>query len=146
MKDHLKSYFPDRFEDSDVYSLSKQIRTLVMGLKEERLRSECELRVDKVFKKSNELKLLAGAMKKFGCNFKLSRHVVCEKCLSCNGGFDPDTNQIVVCHNKNLSDNKVMAVMMHEMIHMFDFCRTKFDFNNLEHVACTEVRSIVNLF
>ncbi|GAB6022800.1 hypothetical protein CHUAL_006898 [Chamberlinius hualienensis] len=27
---------------------------------------------------------------------------------------------------------------MHELIHMFDFCRADIDFKNLKHLACTE--------
>lgn len=99
----------------------------------------CETKVAYVFQRSNELKLLAGAMRKYGCNFTLSRHVSCENCKGCHGGYDPDTNQIIVCSNAKLTDNKVMATMMHEMIHMFDYCRSEFDFNNLDHVACSEV-------
>ena len=33
------------------------------------------------------------------------------------------------------------GVMAHELLHMFDNCRAKFDYRNLEHVACTEVRT-----
>lgn len=92
-----------------------------------------------VFERSDEVKLLAGAMKKYGCNFTLLRHAVCEKCVGCHGGFDPDTNQIVFCENTHLTKSKIMSTMMHEMIHMFDYCRAKFDFNNLDHIACSEV-------
>lgn len=139
MKDHMRKYFPERFNDEQSYNLRSKMVQLLMGANPVRQRSMCELKVEEVFKKSNELKLLAGAMKKYGCNFRLSRHVACEFCNNCNGGFDPDTNQIVMCVNSGLTDNRVMAIMMHEMIHMFDYCRAKFDFNNLEHVACSEV-------
>lgn len=35
----------------------------------------------------------------------------------------------------------IQGVLIHEMIHMFDYCRHKLDFTNLEHVACTEIRA-----
>lgn len=137
MKEHLKKYFPERFEESDTSSLGRKALSLMLGA--DRRTANCESKVAHVLEKSNELKLLVGAMRKYGCNFRLPRHVSCETCEDCHGGFDPDTNQIVVCSNGHLTDNKVMAIMMHEMIHMFDYCRSEFDFNNLDHVACSEV-------
>ena len=47
--------------------------------------------------------------------------------------------QIVVCQNNSSSRRLCCNVMAHELIHMFDFCRAKVDFTNLEHLACTEV-------
>lgn len=140
MKDHMKDYFPERFEDSDSYKLADKIGRIFNGYNETGCQIRCEELVGEVFSKSNEIKLLAGAMKKYGCDFKLIRHLACERCGDCNGGYDPDNNQIIICSNAKLTKNTVMATMMHEMIHMFDYCRAKFDFNNLEHVACSEVR------
>lgn len=49
--------------------------------------------------------------------------------------------QIVVCQNRrNLSKDKVCGIIGHELTHMFDYCRAKLDFKNLEHLACTEVK------
>lgn len=141
MKDHMRKYFPERFEDSDIAKLSNKIFALIDDLGDIRNKMRCERKVSKVFEQSDELRLLAGAMKKYGCNFNLLRHAVCEKCNNCHGGFDPDTNQIVICHNSHLTDNRVMATIMHEMVHMFDYCRVKFDFDNLDHVACSEIRA-----
>lgn len=142
MKDHMKNYFPERFENRDTLSLSNKALMLLTGLTPSNHKLKCELRVANVFTRSNELKLLVGAMRKYGCNFNLSRHVSCELCRNCNGGYDPDTNQIIVCSNSQLTDNKIMATMMHEMIHMFDYCRAEFDFNNLDHIACSEVSNL----
>ena len=47
--------------------------------------------------------------------------------------------QIVVCQNNSSSRMLCCNVMAHELVHMFDFCRAKVDFTNLEHLACTEV-------
>lgn len=49
--------------------------------------------------------------------------------------------QIVVCHNQTKNQKMVQGVLAHEMIHMFDFCRKKLDFKNLDHLACTEIRA-----
>lgn len=35
----------------------------------------------------------------------------------------------------------VRAVLLHEMIHMFDYCRNKLDVKNIHHLACTEIRA-----
>uniref|UniRef100_A0A6G1S6V0 Mitochondrial inner membrane protease ATP23 n=1 Tax=Aceria tosichella TaxID=561515 RepID=A0A6G1S6V0_9ACAR len=142
MKEHLKDYFPDRFDSGGgPLSLGYKIFDLIDSSKERRHRANCERKVAYVFNRSNELQLLAGAMKKYGCDFNLLRHVSCEKCKNCAGGFDPDTNQIIICYTESLNEHKIMATMMHEMVHMFDYCRVKFDFNNLEHVACSEIRA-----
>lgn len=142
MKEHLKSYFPQRFEDSDTFKLNRSaISMLSFKYDEVRDTAKCEEKVAQIFSKSNELKLLVGALKRYGCNFDLSRHVVCEKCNNCDAGFDPDTYQIVMCSNRYKTKDMLMTSMMHEMIHMFDYCRAQFDFNNLEHIACSEVSS-----
>lgn len=138
----MRKYFPYRFPEDKSESSSKLQKAfdLFYGLDLEERRLKCERAVLSLFDKSMELKILTGAMKKHGCDFSLVRHIACEPCRDCNGGYDPDTNQIVVCQNGNLNESKIMATIAHEMIHMFDFCRAKFDFNNLEHVACSEVR------
>lgn len=35
----------------------------------------------------------------------------------------------------------VQGVLVHEMIHMFDYCRNELDFKNMEHLACSEIRA-----
>ncbi len=52
---------------------------------------------------------------------------------------ETDSLQIVVCQNRTKSLGTVCGVVGHEMTHMFDYCRTRLDFKNLEHLACTEV-------
>ena len=141
MKEHLREYFPQRFENGDIASLANTISSIVNDSKDLRYRAQCERKVQYVFNQSDELRLLAGALKKYGCDFNLARHVSCEQCRNCSGGFDPDTKQIIICKSAFLSDSQIMSTMMHEMVHMFDYCRARFDFNNLEHVACSEIRA-----
>lgn len=138
----MRQYFPERFEgDNSPLTLANKISSLIDFTQDTRGRMRCEDKVRTVFAQSSELKLLAGAMKKYGCDFNLLRHVSCEKCKNCSGGFDPDTKQIILCYTNTLRSDTVMATMMHEMVHMFDYCRVKFDFSNLEHVACSEIRA-----
>lgn len=35
----------------------------------------------------------------------------------------------------------VRGVLLHEMIHMFDYCRNTLDVKNIHHLACTEIRA-----
>lgn len=71
----------------------------------------------------------------------IRRHISCEVCdESVTGGYDPQTNQIVVCQNTT-NKNKVQGVLTHEFIHMFDYCNNNLDFKNPEHLACTEIRA-----
>lgn len=142
MKEEMRKYFPHRFPPDEEKKPTKEFSRYVdlfFRSSMDRNRLKCEHAVKALFEESMELKLLAGAMKKYGCNFSLERHIACEPCQNCSGGYDTDTNQIVVCQNGIISKSRIMATIAHEMIHMFDFCRAKFDFNNLEHVACSEV-------
>lgn len=137
MKDEMRKYFLERFEDNKLTSFN----IFRFNRRELHERQKCEQSVKWIFEQSDELKLLAGAIKKHGCNFKLSRHVACEMCEGCHGGYDPDYQQIVVCQNVRPTKNRILSTLMHEMIHMLDYCRAKFDFDNLEHVACSEIRA-----
>jgi hypothetical protein len=55
------------------------------------------------------------------------------------GGYDPQLNQVVICHNRVWNKGLIRGVLAHEFLHMFDYCRAEMDFNNLEHIACSEV-------
>ncbi|CAB0001320.1 unnamed protein product [Nesidiocoris tenuis] len=86
--------------------------------------------------KKNKLK------KWFANEIDMSRHIVCEQCHPrVSGGFDPETNQIVICQNNSKNDGIVQGILVHEMIHMFDYCGNKIDFKNIDHLACTEIRA-----
>lgn len=135
MKEHLRKYFPERFDGNDPKPL--KLPSIFRDIGKDHRKIICENNIKNLFETSNELKLIRGAMKKHGCNFDINRHVACEICNNCQGGYDPDTNQIIV--NKDIGPNKLLRVIAHEMIHMLDYCRAKFDFDNLEHVACSEV-------
>jgi len=38
-------------------------------------------------------------------------------------------------------EGHVHGILAHEMVHMFDYCRHKMDFKNVQHLACTEIRA-----
>lgn len=102
----------------------------------------CERHVYSCIKNSPLVKLMLGALKSSGCPVDIRRHISCEVCdVSVTGGYDPELNQIVVCQNVATKEGIVQGILAHEMIHMFDYCRNKLDFKNLDHLACTEIRA-----
>lgn len=103
---------------------------------------KCEKNVWNCAQTSPLVKLMLSALKSSGCEVDLTRHVSCEVCdVSVSGGYDSELNQIVVCQNVARSEGLTQGVMTHELIHMFDYCRNKLDFKNIDHLACTEVRA-----
>ncbi|XP_060535062.1 mitochondrial inner membrane protease ATP23 homolog [Cylas formicarius] len=103
---------------------------------------KCERNVYRCFKESPLVKLMLGALKSAGCPVDIRRHIACEECApNVSGGYDPVLNQVVICHNTVKKSGLMQGVLMHEMIHMFDYCQNKLDFKNLDHLACTEIRA-----
>ncbi|RZC40637.1 Peptidase M76 domain containing protein, partial [Asbolus verrucosus] len=103
---------------------------------------KCERNVYKCIKQSPIVKLMMGALKSSGCSMDIRRHISCEECApTVSGGFDPILNQVVVCQNAVTDIGTVQSVLMHEMIHMFDYCRHNLNFKDLDHLACTEIRA-----
>nr|CAG4650450.1 EOG090X0CKN [Sida crystallina] len=105
-------------------------------------KTHCERNVYNCFQNSPLVKLMYKALKASGCEIDLRRHIACEVCdVKVSGGFDPQLNQIVVCQNVARSEGLVQGVLVHEMIHMFDYCRHEMDFKDIHHLACTEIRA-----
>lgn len=103
---------------------------------------KCERTVYKCIKQSPIIKLMMGALKSSGCPVDIRRHISCEECApTVCGGYDPILNQVVICQNAVSKIGHIQGVLLHEMIHMFDYCRHNLDFKNLDHLACTEIRA-----
>jgi inner membrane protease ATP23 len=110
------------------------------GPKLEKLK--CEQNIMTCVEKSPLVKLMLSALKSAGCEIDYRRHFSCEMCgPEVTGGYDPALNQVVICYNRATYSGIVQGVVAHELLHMFDFCRSNLDFNNLEHIACTEIRA-----
>ncbi|KAH7644835.1 mitochondrial inner membrane protease atp23 [Dermatophagoides farinae] len=106
------------------------------------VRIRCRYKVEKALNESPLVKLLVSALRSKGCEIDMNRHICCENCgEQVTGGYDTTRNQIVVCHNRVYTKEMTAAVIGHELIHMFDYCRAKLDFNNLDHIACSEIRA-----
>lgn len=103
---------------------------------------KCERTVYKCIKTSPLVKLMMAALRSSGCEIDIRRHISCEECSpTVSGGYDPGLNQIVICQNSVSSKGMIQGILTHEMIHMFDYCRNKLDFKNIDHLACTEIRA-----
>lgn len=102
----------------------------------------CQRNLRKVIKESPLVKLMLAALHSSGCPVDIERHICCETCTSVvSGGYDVKENQVVICDNISGNKAKLEMVLTHELVHMFDYCRNKFDVDNLEHLACTEIRA-----
>ncbi|CAG2184038.1 unnamed protein product, partial [Oppiella nova] len=75
------------------------------------------------------VKLMMSALKSHGCEVDIRRHISCECCSSeVTGGYDPHLNQVVICQNRIWNKGIIRGILSHEFLHMFDYCRAKFDF------------------
>jgi hypothetical protein len=66
------------------------------------------------------ISLLVRALERRGCPFSLLRHLVCEKCgPGLAGGYDAQTNQIVVCSNYSNSLQDVKQTLRDQQERFF---------------------------
>ena len=80
----------------------------------------------------------------FYSEVNVDRHLVCEPCgPTVAGGFDPEQTQVVLCENNIYSQGHMNDTLTHELVHAYDHCRAHVDWNNLQHIACTEVQSVI---
>ncbi|EMD42310.1 hypothetical protein CERSUDRAFT_110830 [Gelatoporia subvermispora B] len=69
-------------------------------------------------------------------------NIRCEPCLkSAAGGFAPEINAIYLCQNNIINKRHMEVTLMHELIHLYDNCKFKLDWQDLRHQACTEIRA-----
>ncbi|XP_064400364.1 mitochondrial inner membrane protease ATP23 homolog isoform X2 [Halichondria panicea] len=102
----------------------------------------CQRRLDRAVSKSPYVRYMLDAMRKVGCEVNVDRQFVCEPCgPHVAGGYDPETQQVVLCENNIFSQGHMNDVLTHELVHTYDYCRAHLDWDNLEHLACTEIRA-----
>ncbi|KAL8452603.1 hypothetical protein Emag_002278 [Eimeria magna] len=58
------------------------------------------------------------------------------------GGYSPTYNTVWICGNRVWSPWGFRRVLLHELLHAFDFARAVVDSNNCMHIACTEIRAV----
>ena len=52
--------------------------------------------------------------------------------LCYEGGYDQENNQVILCENNCKTQEKIEEILAHELIHMYDYCTTKIDFQVLK--------------
>ncbi|PFH33516.1 hypothetical protein BESB_077330 [Besnoitia besnoiti] len=57
------------------------------------------------------------------------------------GGYSPVYHTVWVCGNCFWSPFELRRVLLHELVHAFDFARAELSPDNCRHVACTEIRA-----
>ena len=86
--------------------------------------------------------LLLASLAKAGCPTTLARHVVCEPLpRGLLGGYDRELNQVVLCSEKCTDLGLVETILSHELVHMYDQCTARVDWQDVGHLACSEVRA-----
>merc|ERR1712098_922760 len=88
---------------------------------------------------------MVSALRTAGCEVDLTRHISCDMCQSGSriehaGGYDPALNQVFVCCNNATNSGLVHGALVRNLIQMFDNCVNKYNFNDVRHLACSEVR------
>jgi Peptidase M76 family len=69
-------------------------------------------------------------------------NIICTPCSPVRtGGFHP-IGAVVLCQSHFMNKKHMEDTLTHELVHMYDHCRFKVDWNNLRHHACSEVSTI----
>ena len=55
--------------------------------------------------------------------------------------YDLVHNQVVLSSSQCRTEEKVVTLLAHELVHMYDHCANKMDWTNHLHLACSEVRA-----
>ena len=130
--------YPERRGDQKI-----DTSTWLAGNRTSTIRS-CEKNVVACFEKVSYLRHLWGAIESHGCKLDLRRHFSCDICEPGEhlGVYDPDTCQNVVCANNiaSKSAGTCCGVLIKNMIEMFDHCVYKKSNENVDQLACTEIR------
>ena len=140
------SKFDDLYPERKGKPIEHTYFDLMMGKgRPEMAKDRCGADVVKCLEKWPLIRLMLGALKSQGCITDLTeRHLSCEMCTPGRnsenvGGFDELNNQIVLCAN-NARFGLIHAHMIKTLVSMYDVCTRKTDFQNIDHLACMEVR------
>ncbi|KAI9090818.1 peptidase M76 family-domain-containing protein [Phlyctochytrium arcticum] len=101
---------------------------------------QCEKWRDEVMEKSVRVRTLLSGLASNGCAFRKEHFscVTCDETLA--GGFGP-TAGVHLCSNIFNTSEQLEDTMAHELVHAYDYCTTKLNFEDIEHHACTEIRA-----
>ena len=127
--------------------------TEVTQQQQQQQHTHCVKRLEYSVAQSRQVHKLIDALQNMGCSIP-SDFLVCRQCPpSISGGFAVAVSssgkaadakykpQIVMCENGMLEKESFEHTLVHELVHAFDQCRSKIDWKNCLHHACTEVRA-----
>lgn len=78
-------------------------------------------------------------LKLVGCDVP-AQNILCAPCDQTRaGGFEHNRGAVVLCAGNFFSNKHMENTMVHELMHMYDQCRFKVNWDNLRHHACSEV-------
>lgn len=106
---------------------------------------ECHSMRDWLLKYSPSVRFMAENISKVGFDLDSSNIIHCTFCDRVDprsrpaAFFNPKVG-IILCQNNIKETNVMEDLLTHEMVHMYDYMRFRFDPLNVRHRACTEVR------
>ncbi len=109
--------------------------------------SSCERLIGRILAHNPIARLIVSSMNELGCPMikdDLARRFACEKCdnSALNAGIDVRYNQIVMCSNREWTKDAFESTLLHELVHLYDRCRSHVDFESrVAHLACAEIRA-----
>eukprot|EP01031_Cornospumella_fuschlensis_P040639 gene40639-49548_t len=111
---------------------------------------KCEDTLAHLLQTSPRNKFILEKIEDLGCKLP-PNFFACRPCHNeISGGFgirkvDGDGKtvqpQIIVCENKSMDLKTFFNTVTHELIHAYDVCRAKMDYDNCMQHACTEIRA-----
>ncbi|RNA36041.1 mitochondrial inner membrane protease ATP23-like protein [Brachionus plicatilis] len=148
-----KDFTPNKFEDFGYFFFPQRFGNVIKPKWHEKFffygksreilnKNLCEQNVERCIDKHPGVKLLLSAMKSIGCEANILRHFSCEYCdMAVKGGFDPSTNQSILCYNtlENHSKDEVAVELMGSLLQSYDYCRAEYNMFDLRHLACTQI-------
>ena len=109
---------------------------------------KCVERLETAITSHNHIKKVLDAIENLGCQLPAD-FFVCRTCeFEMTGGFLLPSKgsktynpKIILCEDKQIDKRMFQNTVLHELIHAYDICRAKIDWDDCKHYACTEIRA-----
>ncbi|KAG6841129.1 hypothetical protein C0991_001519 [Blastosporella zonata] len=99
---------------------------------------QCEKTKSYLMNYSPSVVFMLKHLKLSGCEVP-PENIVCAPCdWSRAGGFTPKHGAVILCSGHFFNQQHMESTLVHELVHMYDHCKFKVDWNNLRHHACSE--------
>lgn len=102
---------------------------------------ECNKMINTSLKSNAKVKFMRESLEKAGCGVGRNFFTAADCSMASNGGFSTEQG-IIICSNTVIFQDEVDQVIIHELIHAYDQCRSaNLDWENCAHHACSEIRA-----